>query len=102
MAQEVRRFSTKGLLAVITTMWLITTTVVANDGDVLPFPPTPTASKVGETILDSTMKWRKLPRRLPKDAPNIVIILIDDVGFSQNDTFGGEIHTPTLTGLASQ
>ena len=42
------------------------------------------------------------PNHLPKDAPNILIILLDDVGFGQADTFGGEIHTPTLTRLASQ
>ena len=32
-------------------------------------------------------------------APNILIVLIDDVGFAQTDTFGGEIHTPTLSRL---
>ena len=34
--------------------------------------------------------------RLPKDAPNILIILLDDVGFGLPDTFGGPVHTPTL------
>ena len=40
--------------------------------------------------------------RLPEDAPNILIILLDDVGFGQPDTFGGPIHTPTLSRLADQ
>jgi arylsulfatase len=39
---------------------------------------------------------------LPKDAPNILIILLDDVGFGQASTFGGEINTPTLSKLASE
>jgi arylsulfatase len=39
---------------------------------------------------------------LPKDAPNILIVLIDDVGPAQADTFGGEIHTPTLTKIARE
>ena len=40
--------------------------------------------------------------RLPKDAPNILIVLLDDVGFGLPDTFGGEVHTPTLTRLANE
>ncbi|MBI3797845.1 MAG: arylsulfatase [Deltaproteobacteria bacterium] len=40
--------------------------------------------------------------RLPKDAPNILIVLIDDVGPAQTDTYGGEIHTPTLSKLAKE
>jgi len=71
-----------------------------NDGSVLPFPPTPSASVAGETVQELTMKWRTEPQRLKLGAPNVLIVLIDDVGFAQTDTFGGEIHTPTLTRLA--
>ena len=39
------------------------------------------------------------PERLKPGAPNVLIVLIDDVGFGQTDTFGGEVHTPTLTRL---
>jgi len=69
------------------------------DGSVLPFPPTPSASVAGATIQESTMTWRKEPERLKPGAPNILIVLIDDVGFGVPDTFGGEVHTPTLTKL---
>ena len=48
------------------------------------------------------MKRRVEPDRLPEDAPNIVIILIDDVGFGTPDTFGGFAHTPTLSRLAKE
>jgi arylsulfatase A-like enzyme len=74
--------------------------VAPNDGSVLPFPPTPSASVAGETVQESTMKWRKEPERLKPGAPNVLIVLLDDVGFAQTDTFGGEIRTPTLTRLA--
>ena len=37
---------------------------------------------------------------LPKDAPNVLIVLIDDVGFGVPDTFGGFAHTPTLSQAA--
>jgi arylsulfatase len=47
------------------------------------------------------MVWRKQPARLPKDAPNIVIILMDDLGFGLAETFGGPIRTPALTRVAN-
>jgi arylsulfatase len=40
--------------------------------------------------------------KAPKGAPNILIILIDDMGFGQPSTFGGPIHMPTLDSLAAQ
>ncbi len=70
------------------------------DGLVLPFPSTPSASVAGPTLQESTMKWRVEPERLKPGAPNILIVLIDDVGFGLPDTFGGEAHTPTLSRLA--
>ncbi|WP_170386260.1 arylsulfatase [Ruegeria atlantica] len=38
----------------------------------------------------------------PKDAPNVVIVLIDDLGFGGTSTFGGVIETPELTALAEE
>jgi arylsulfatase A-like enzyme len=68
----------------------------------LPFPPTPTASVAGPTIAQSTMKWRKEPERLKPGAPNVLIVLIDDVGFGVPSTFGGEVNTPTLSRLRNE
>ena len=48
------------------------------------------------------MIWPDQPQRLPKDAPNILIVLLDDVGFGVAETFGGEVHTPTLDRLAAE
>ena len=33
--------------------------------------------------------------------PNILVIMLDDAGYAQPDTFGGEIHTPTLSRIAN-
>ena len=38
--------------------------------------------------------------KAPKEAPNVVIVLIDDIGFGGPSTFGGPIQTPTLDRLA--
>ena len=73
-----------------------------DDGSILPFPPTPTASVAGPTIAQSTMKWRKEPERLKPGAPNVLIVLIDDVGFGVPSTFGGEVNTPTLSRLRNE
>ncbi|MBW2724463.1 MAG: arylsulfatase [Deltaproteobacteria bacterium] len=40
--------------------------------------------------------------KAPEKAPNVVIVLIDDVGFGATSTFGGPIQTPTLDRLASE
>jgi arylsulfatase A-like enzyme len=37
----------------------------------------------------------------PKDAPNVVIVLIDDLGFGATSTYGGPIKTPTMDELAN-
>jgi len=75
---------------------------VAAAQDVLPFPNPPMGGKVGPTMQESVHKWREQPRRLPKDAPNILIVMFDDAGFGHPDTFGGEICTPTLSRLAKE
>ncbi|HYQ40918.1 MAG TPA: arylsulfatase [Polyangiaceae bacterium] len=40
--------------------------------------------------------------KAPAHAPNVVVILIDDMGFSVSDTFGGPVQMPTLAGLAQE
>src|SRR5688572_7867864 len=39
--------------------------------------------------------------KAPEGAPNVVIVLIDDIGFGHSSAFGGPIHMPTLEKLAS-
>ena len=71
------------------------------DGSVLPFPEAPTASVAGRTLQESKHQRRVQPDHLAKDAPNVLIVLLDDVGFGLPDTFGGPVHTPTLSRLAN-
>ncbi|MCP5519846.1 MAG: arylsulfatase [Verrucomicrobiales bacterium] len=81
---------------------VVLTPVNARAQDFLPFPDPPMGGKVGPTMQESVHRWREQPRHLPEDAPNILIVMFDDAGFGQPDTFGGEIHTPTLSRLASE
>ena len=70
--------------------------------EVLPFPPKPSGSTAARTMQESVYSPLAPVNHLPKDAPNILIVLIDDVGPAQTDTYGGEIHTPTLTKIAKE
>jgi arylsulfatase A-like enzyme len=38
--------------------------------------------------------------KAPKDAPNVLIILIDDMGFGVSEAFGGPVTTPTMDNLS--
>jgi len=68
--------------------------------EVLPFPPKPSGSIAGRTIQESVYNPLPPTKHLPKDAPNVLIVIIDDVGPGQSSTFGGEIQTPTMDRLA--
>jgi hypothetical protein len=70
------------------------------DGSVLPFPDAVSGSKAARTMQESTYSPRPAPQRLRKDAPNVVVILLDDAGPALASTFGGDIRTPTLDRLA--
>lgn len=73
-----------------------------DDGSVLPFPPAPMAGEAKQRLQDSTMQWPDKPRRLSDDAPNILIVMLDDVGFGVSEVFGGEVNTPVLAALAKE
>ncbi len=74
--------------------------MAAVDGSVLPFPTTASASTAGYTLAESTHRRREEVRRLPADAPNILIVLLDDVGFGLSDVVGGEVSTPAFGRIA--
>ena len=76
------------------------TGTVKADGSVLPFPPALSASTAGYTLAESTHHRREEVRRLPTDAPNILIVLLDDVGFGLSDVVGGEVSTPAFARVA--
>jgi len=55
--------------------------------------------KIGETLKDSIPSYPP-PLKAPQGAPNVLVILLDDVGFGHTSTFGGPVPTPTLDRLA--
>ncbi len=66
----------------------------------LPVLPRPFGGVIHFNAKDSKPYWQ--PKIVPpKDAPNILLILTDDVGYGAPSTFGGTIPTPTLERVAS-
>jgi Sulfatase len=70
--------------------------------EVLPFAPKGSGSTAGRTMQDSVYSPKPEQSHLPKNAPNVIIVLLDDVGPALPDTYGGEIHTPTLSRIAKE
>lgn len=67
----------------------------------LPIPLSPFEGKIGKTYKESEAAWQS-PVSAPQGAPNVIVILLDDVGFGQISTFGGLIPTPNLDQLAAE
>jgi len=66
---------------------------------VLPKPEPPFQGKIGRTVKDSTPDFPK-GVEARAGAPNILLILTDDVGFGATSTFGGPIQTPNFQRIA--
>src|SRR5262245_17669834 len=65
----------------------------------LPKPEPQFQGKIGRTAKDSKPDFPK-GVEAPPGAPNVLLILTDDVGFGATSTFGGPIQTPTVQKLA--
>jgi arylsulfatase len=59
----------------------------------------PFEGRIGRTVKDSTPDFPK-GIEAPVGAPNILLILTDDVGFGASSTFGGPIQTPNFQQIA--
>lgn len=57
--------------------------------------------RVGRTAAESTAWWPE-PVRPPAGAPNVLVVVFDDVGYADFGAFGSELHTPTVDGLAAR
>ncbi|VAZ68142.1 Arylsulfatase [Mycobacterium kansasii] len=67
----------------------------------LPIPQRSFGGTIGRTMAESVGDWTIVPGpSAPDNAPNVLIVLIDDAGFGGPDTFGGGIRTPTLSRVA--
>ncbi|MEH2366963.1 arylsulfatase [Nostoc sp.] len=97
---------TSGAIAFLTALTLIFSSLLplpawADYGDKLPLPQPSFKGKIGITYKESEPDFPK-PIKAPENAPNVLLVLLDDVGFGQTSTFGGSIDTPNLDRLAAR
>lgn len=87
----------KTQFCVLTCIFLVVISISlkAQHDPLKPFP-----GKIGKTLAETTQSW---PERVkaPQGAPNVVWILLDDVGFGATSAFGGLIETPNIENLAN-
>ena len=77
-------------------------TPAARDRSVLPIPDQTYAGLVTYDAKDPNTSFPPIePLRPPEGAPNVLIVLIDDVGFAASSAFGGPCATPTAERLAA-
>lgn len=94
--QEGRRSRNVLLVAASAACLLLGAPAAGLSQEILPFAPKPSGSIANRTMQESVYSPRAAERRLAADAPNILIVLIDDAGPALPSTFGGAINTPTL------
>ena len=99
--QRAARVHSAGVLAAVGSV--MAAGALFSDGvsaqEVLPNPPAPFKGQIGLSAKDSKSDFPQ-PVQAPKGAPNIVVILLDDVGFGAASAFGGPIRTQALERLA--
>src|SRR5262249_29831354 len=71
----------------------------AADPTSLPHPDPAFQGAARRTLAGSKPDYPR-PVTAPKDAPNVLLVLVDDAGFGNPSTFGGPCQTPALTRLA--
>ena len=68
---------------------------------VLPIPDRPYTGLITYDARDPATEFPRIePLRPPSGAPNVLVVLLDDVGFGASSAFGGPINTPTAERLA--
>jgi arylsulfatase A-like enzyme len=73
--------------------------LLPTDRTVLPIPE-PAVAAITEVDARKATPPPRFEVKAPANAPNVLIVLIDDMGFGQSGAFGGPIHMPTVEGLA--
>jgi len=71
------------------------------DRSVLPIAE-PRVSKFTELDVRDTTAPQLFAVTAPENAPNVLVVLVDDLGFAGTSTFGGPVKTPTFEQIAKE
>ncbi|WP_341532057.1 arylsulfatase (plasmid) [Nostoc sp. UHCC 0302] len=89
------------VLSLLSTLLMVNGPALAATSEVLPLPLPEFKGKIGLTYKESQPDFPQ-PITAPAKAPNVLLVILDDVGFGQASTFGGPVDTPNLTHLAER
>lgn len=89
------------LSSLLITLLMVNSPALAATSEVLPVSLPEFKGKIGLTYKDSQPDFPQ-PITAPATAPNVLLVILDDVGFGQASTFGGPAKTPNLTRLAER
>lgn len=73
----------------------------ARNATELPYPPPPFQGEIAPSYRDSRQDFPQ-PVRAPAGAPNVLLIMLDDIGFGQASAFGGPVPMPHVDRLAAE
>jgi arylsulfatase len=101
--------SALGLALALILIWLSAAPAAAQEAARVVLPtdrtvlPIPEPQYPHSTVLDvrNATAPPRFEVKAPTNAPNVLIVLIDDMGFGQSSAFGGPIHMPTVEALAN-
>ncbi|MDR3268231.1 MAG: arylsulfatase [Tannerella sp.] len=86
----------------INTLGLLSSTLLLSGTAMAQHSPTPAFDgKIGKTLADTREAFPARNPQAPEGAPNVVWILIDDIGYGATTAFGGLIETPNFERLAN-
>ena len=94
-----KRLRARALTGILSIAAFMNGAATESAAQVLPQPSLPFNGKIDQSRDQSTPDWPREPKA-PAGAPNIVIVLLDDVGFGAASVFGGPASTPALEKLA--
>ncbi|MBE0636913.1 MAG: arylsulfatase [Bacteroidales bacterium] len=79
---------------------------IANDGTGIDRTVLPIKEPLRQTTKELDVRNATIPERFdvnaPENAPNVLLVLLDDLGFAGTSTFGGPVSTPTFDRLAGE
>lgn len=101
LRRAIARLAAGIVVCLIISLLIVTSPALADTAKVLPLPQPSFRGKIGLTYSESTPDF-PAPITAPEKAPNVLLVLLDDVGFGQASTFGGPVATPNLTRLAEK
>src|SRR3954468_16266870 len=95
-----RCWRTPGMTALLAALPIAAAMGETVDRTVLPIPE-PVYPAITELDARNVKPPPRFEVKAPEGAPNVVIILLDDMGFGMSSAFGGPIHMPTVERLAA-